>query len=212
VCGQGWVENRAIEVIDTVAYEAPPPALIEETDDSITTELEFRRLAEAAHVAEERFAEKKRRRRRELKGWCALAASVALPMMIAVSVPQRVAEAFPPAARLYVLGGVDVNVRGLEFRNVGQTHTFADGTRVLAVQGEIVNVGHSDLRIPTLKFILNDAAGKPVYDWTLNAATRPIKPGEVTTFVTRVASPPEPATGIEIRFTDSRDSSTNSRS
>ena len=201
VCGQGWIENRAIEIVDALAYD-PPETLIEETPDSVSAELEVMRLAEAAQVAEERFQERQRRRRRERRGWATLAFSILVPVLTVAALPQQVAEAFPPASRIYALAGLDINARGLEFRNVGQKHMLADGTRVLAIQGEIVNVGSREQRIPTLKFILRDGAHQPVYDWTLNSSTRPIKPGETSTFVTRVASPPEPATEIEIRFTD----------
>jgi hypothetical protein len=201
VCGQGWIENRAIEIVDALAYDSPE-TLIEETSDGVSAELEVMRLAEAAQVAEERFQERQRRRRRERRGWAALALSILVPVLTAAALPQQVAEAFPPASRIYALAGLDINVRGLEFRNVGQKHMLADGTRVLAIQGEIVNVGSREQSIPTLKFILRDGAHQPVYDWTLNSSTRPIKPGETSTFVTRVASPPEPATEIEIRFTD----------
>jgi hypothetical protein len=201
VCGQGWIENRAIEIVDALAYDEPA-ILIDETTESASADLEVMRLAEAAHIAEERFAQRQRLRRRERRGWAALALSVLIPVLTAATLPQQVAEAFPPAGRIYALAGVNVNVRGLEFRNVGQKHLLTDGTRVLGIQGEIVNVGSREQRIPTLKFILRDGTKQSVYEWTLNSSTRAIKPGETSTFVTRVASPPEPATEIEIRFTD----------
>lgn len=211
VCGQGWIESRAIDVIEAAEFEPILPAVVAEEDSSISADFEVMRLAEAARLAKERFAEKERLKRRELRGWAILALTVIVPLSLAIALPNRVAEAFPPAARLYVLAGLDINVRGLEFRNVGQKYTLSNGTRVLAIQGEIVNTDDRDRRVPTLKFALKDEQGKSVYDWDLNSTTRPIRPGEVSAFVTRVASPPESASQIEIRFTGPGDSSTNAQ-
>jgi hypothetical protein len=71
---------------------------------------------------------------------------------------------------------------------------------VLAIKGEIVNVAGSERKIPWLLFQLAADDGAEVYRWTLDSGTRPLKSGEATSFVTRVASPPEQASNILIRF------------
>ena len=65
--------------------------------------------------------------------------------------------------------------------------SIIEGVRVLAIQGEIVNVGNRELSIPVVAFTLEDEKMMPVYDWRLVATTRPVKPGEVSTFVTRTS-------------------------
>jgi hypothetical protein len=71
---------------------------------------------------------------------------------------------------------------------------------VLAVKGEIANISGGERKIPWLRFGLKADGGGEVYTWTLDAGARPLKPGEITSFVTRVASPPETAKNLEIRF------------
>ena len=114
-----------------------------------------------------------------LRRWLALAAAVLAPVLVMLLLPQQVARAFPPAMRLYAIAGLDINLRGLEFRNVGQQHLIADNVRVLAIQGEIVNVSGGDRHIPVIQFTLRDARKAAIYEWTLNPATRPIRAGEV---------------------------------
>jgi hypothetical protein len=68
------------------------------------------------------------------------------------------------------------------------------------VRKEIANISGGEKKIPSLRFGLADMAGKEVYQWTLDAGARPLKSGESTSFVTRVASPPEAAKNVQIRF------------
>jgi hypothetical protein len=202
VCGHGWIESRALSIVEPIASHASPPppegGLLHV--DEIIEEREVRRLAQAALAAEAQFAKAKRRRRKELRGWALLTALILSSMGVVLALPNEVARAFPPAQLLYAKAGIAVNALGLEFRNVGQQHSMVDGVRVLAIQGEIVNVANRELSIPVIAFTLKDEKMTAVYDWRLTATTRPVKPGEVSTFVTRVASPPVTARHVEIRF------------
>ena len=47
---------------------------------------------------------------------------------------------------------------------------------------------------------LRDGANQEVYQWQLNTESKPLKPGEAKSFVTRIASPPQAAEAVEIRF------------
>jgi hypothetical protein len=65
----------------------------------------------------------------------------------------------------------------------------------------VVNNALSDHRVPALRFRLKDGAGREVYAWTLNGVgTRALRPGEATSFITRLAAPPLTAREIEISF------------
>jgi len=201
VCGHGWIESRAVSIAEPILSRTtlPPHAGLLHVDE-IIEEREVRRLAQAALAAEAQFASAKRKRRRELRGWALLGALIISSIGVVLALPNEVARAFPPAQLLYARAGIPVNALGLEFRNVGQQHSMVDGIRVLAIQGEIVNVANRELSIPVIAFTLKDEKMTPVYDWRLTATTRPVKPGEVSSFVTRVASPPVTARHVEIRF------------
>ena len=60
-----------------------------------------------------------------------------------------------------------------------------------------IGMAHPQLRA---RFILRDGEAKDVYAWTVDSGVRPLRPGEMTNFTTRVASPPEGAEAVQIRF------------
>jgi hypothetical protein len=207
VCGHSWIESRALQVVEPVIDAGPASAGA--LDGDPFAEREVARLAQAARAAEAKLEANRQRRRKELKGWGLLAGAVAASILAGALAPSELAFYFPPARAIYSELGIEINVAGLEFRNVGQQHSMVDGVRVLAIQGEIVNVGKRERKIPPLAFFLKDDRQKPVYDWRLTSAARPVRPGEVSAFVTRIASPPEAARHIEIRFARTDETGSN---
>jgi predicted Zn finger-like uncharacterized protein len=192
-CGHSWLEGRALAVIE----DAPYPFRTEAFD----AEGEAERIAAAAREVAARAAERRRRRRAALKGWAMLAAAVALPVGVAVASPETVVRAAPIAARLYAKAGIEVNVRGFDIRGAKTQLMLVSDTRVLAVKGEVVNVAAKPRKVPSIRFVLHDAAGREVYAWTLaGVSARELAPGEATSFTSRLASPPALAQEVEIRF------------
>lgn len=193
-CGYGWLESRAIEI------NPEPLALPAVIEHSYEPDSEVRRLVEANREAQEAFAARRARRSRRLAGWSALAAAVLSPLFLAAATPATVVTIAPATAAAYRALGWEVNVYGLDLRRVEMQHMIVDGTRVLAIKGEIANISGGERKIPWLRFGLRTGSGPEVYSWTLDSGARPLKPGEITGFVTRVASPPETAKNVEIRF------------
>jgi predicted Zn finger-like uncharacterized protein len=210
VCGHSWIESRAVSVVDVpVLHEVVPLLPKREAGRDVLTDREVYRLASAAKAAEAKFAAERHRRRKELRGWFLLLGAIAIPALVGLIMPNEIARAVPPARMIYSIAGLDVNVLGLEFRNVGQQRSVINGVQVLAVQGEIVNTARGERTIPRLAFYLKDREQRAVYDWRLDSAARPIRPGETSTFLTRVASPPEVAKYIEIRFAPDGETGSN---
>lgn len=191
-CGYRWTEGRAVQVIDV--SPGPLPARYSESDR------EAERLIEAAQLAREAHIANRRRSIAERRAWACFAAALVLPVMFLAFYPDIVVRAAPAAARLYEKAGIKVNIYGLEVQRVQQEHVIVDGVRVLAIKGEIVNVSDVDRKIPALRFGLRNPGEGELYAWTVESAMRPLRPGEATTFSTRVASPPEAAQKVEIRF------------
>jgi hypothetical protein len=193
-CGHGWLESSAIDVSDVVAGRDPSghPLL----DDP----------------AIEDDAAARRRRRAELRGWSILALVIAVPLALLMLFPDKLAPLLPGAVRLYMAVGLDAGIARFTIRGVEQSHELADGTRLLALRGEVVNSAGSDHRVPDLKFRLKDGAGREVYAWTLKGiATRALRPGEATGFTTRLASPPLTAREVEISFAEAGEIALNPR-
>jgi predicted Zn finger-like uncharacterized protein len=200
-CGHSWIESRALSVVEGPGYPASMPRVLERlSHGDVIAERDIRRLAKAARAADAKLAAAQRKRRQDIRGWSLLALCTMVPLAAAALMPDATMRLFPPSARLYAIAGAEINLRGLEFRNVGQQHRTIDGVRVLAIQGEIVNRSGRSRKIPTLVFHLKDERQQQVYAWELNSTTRPIEPGEASSFVTRIASPPENAREVEIGF------------
>jgi predicted Zn finger-like uncharacterized protein len=195
-CGHRWIESRAVEIYDV----APPRSLPAVIEPQYEPDLDVKRLADAARQAQEEFAAKRRKRLQRLRGWAMLGALTAAPLAAAAAFPATIVSIAPAAIRAYDYAGIPVNIYGLEVRRVEQQHAIVDGQRVLTVKGEVVNVTGRGQKIPWLRFGLLDGAKVDVYHWTLDTGARPLKPGEATQFVTRVASPPEAAKMLQIRF------------
>ncbi len=194
-CRHSWIEGHAVEV-KTVSPRSLPVVM----EQAFEPDQDVRRIMEASREARERFAMKRRQRRQRLRGWAALAAALALPVMLAAIFPETVVRAAPSAIGAYKALGWSVNVYGLDLRRIEIQHLLDKGTRVLAVKGEIANISGGDRKIPWLRFGLDDGGGSELYRWTLDSGARPLRPGEITTFVTRIASPPDGARTVQIRF------------
>ena len=194
-CGHSWLEARAIE-LPAIAKHALPAVI----DYGFEPDMEIRRLVEANRDAEEAFAQRRRQKNKRLTGWAALAAAVTLPLIAAAAFPETIVAAAPATVAAYQAIGKQVNIYGLDLRRIELQHMVVDGTRVLAIKGEIANISGSEQRIPWIRFGLRDTGNAEIYNWTLDAGARPLRPGEITNFVTRVASPPEMAKNVEIRF------------
>ena len=194
-CGHSWIEGLAIEIVDISPRKMP--AVIEH---GFEPDSEVKRLVEASRRAREAFAVKRRQRFGRLRGWAILGACMIAPVAAAASFPELVVSLAPVTVRAYDAVGYSVNIYGLEVRRVEQQHAMIDGVRVLTIKGEISNISGSTQKIPWLRFALNDRQNLEVYNWTLDTGARPLRAGESTSFVTRVASPPETAKNLQIRF------------
>lgn len=194
-CGHSWIESRAVEIVDISPRKVPVVIEHDFEPDS-----EVKRLVEASRRAREAFAVKKRQRLSRLRGWAILGACLIAPVAAAAAFPAVVVGVAPVTMRTYDALGYSVNIYGLEVRRVEQQHAVVDGVRVLTIKGEISNISNSTQKIPWLRFGLKDGQQLEVYNWTLDTGARPLRAGESTNFVTRVASPPETAKNLQIRF------------
>ncbi len=204
-CGHSWLESRATEIAPAPAPRQVPAVI----DHSPEPDQEIRRLVEASRLAQEDFAAKRKVRRKRLAGWAALATAAMAPLAVAFATPELVVKSLPVTVKGYSLIGQDINIYGLELRKLEMQNMSVDGTKVLAIKGEIANTSSSERRIPWLRFGLRAENGAEVYQWTLDTDSRPLRPGEMTNFVTRVAAPPESAEIVEIRFAHANEIGSN---
>jgi predicted Zn finger-like uncharacterized protein len=198
-CGNRWREvPRQLQKYEIVDVPSRSVArVIDYTGDE--PELDVQRLVEAAKSAQEQFAASRRARTKRLSGWASLCVFVTAPFMAAAFMPETVVSAAPITIKAYEKLGYSVNIYGLDIRRIEQEHKTINGARVLMIKGEISNATNDIRKIPWLRFGLSDGK-QELYMWTLDTASRPLRPGETTSFVTRVAAAPELAKNLQIRF------------
>ncbi len=116
-----------------------------------------------------------------------------------------VVRLMPQTASLYKMVGLDVNLRGLVFKDVKVTTETVEGKPVLVIEGVIVGETRKAVEIPRLRFSVRDAQGAEIYAWNTVLEQTVLKPGDHALFRSRLASPPAEGKSIDIRFFNKRD-------
>jgi predicted Zn finger-like uncharacterized protein len=116
-----------------------------------------------------------------------------------------VVQLLPQTATFYKMVGLEVNLRGLMFKDVKLTTETVDGKPVLVIQGVITSETHKPVALPRLRFSVRDEQGAEIYAWNTVLEQSVLKPGEYTRFKSRLASPPPEGRNIDIRFFNKRD-------
>jgi predicted Zn finger-like uncharacterized protein len=116
-----------------------------------------------------------------------------------------VVHLLPQTATFYQMLGLEVNLRGLGFKDVKITRETVDGKPVLVIEGNIVGETHKTVELPRLRFGVLDAHGTEIYAWNAVLEQQALKPGEKAWFKSRLASPPPEGRDIAIRFFNKHD-------
>jgi predicted Zn finger-like uncharacterized protein len=116
-----------------------------------------------------------------------------------------VVRLLPQTAGFYKMVGLDVNLRGLMFKDVKITSETVEGKPVLVIEGVIVGEASKPVELPRLRFSVRDAQGAEIYAWNTVLEQPILKPGEKAWFKSRLASPPPEGRNIDVRFFNKRD-------
>jgi predicted Zn finger-like uncharacterized protein len=148
---------------------------------------------------------KTRSRRRSLLNLAT--ASAAMGALVAALFVWRadVVRLLPQTAGFYRLAGLDVNLRGLLFKDVKVTTETVEGKPVLVIEGVIVGENRKTVDLPRLRFSVRDAHGAEIYAWNTVLEETRLKPGDQAPFKSRLASPPAEGRSIDVRFFNKRD-------
>jgi predicted Zn finger-like uncharacterized protein len=133
---------------------------------------------------------------------CAAMAATVLALMVWRT---DVVRLMPQTASFYKMVGLEVNLRGLTFKDVKLTTENVDGKPVLVVEGVIIDETRKPVELPRLRFIVRDAQGTEIYAWNAVLEQALLKPGDKAWFRSRLASPPAEARSIDVRFLNRRD-------
>ena len=111
----------------------------------------------------------------------------------------------PQTAGFYRLVGLNVNLRGLAFKDIKVSTETVEGKPVLVIEGAIVGETRKAADLPRLRFSVRDAQGAEIYAWNSVLEQAVLQPGERVQFKSRLASPPAEGRNIDIRFFNRRD-------
>ena len=116
-----------------------------------------------------------------------------------------VVRLLPQTATFYRMVGLEVNLRGLMFKDVKITRETVEGKPVLVIEGVITGETRKPVELPRLRFSVRDEHGAEVYAWNAVLEQSVLKPGEHAWFKSRLASPPPEGRNIDVRFFNKRD-------
>jgi predicted Zn finger-like uncharacterized protein len=116
-----------------------------------------------------------------------------------------VVRLLPQTATFYRMVGLEVNLRGLLFKDIKITTETVEGKPVLVIEGVIVGEAKKPVELPRLRFSVRDAQGAEIYAWNAVLEQPVLKPGERAWFKSRLASPPPEGRNIDVRFFNRRD-------
>src|SRR3954468_6540092 len=116
-----------------------------------------------------------------------------------------VVRLLPQTATFYKMAGMEVNLRGLAFKDIKITNETVDGKPVLVIEGTIVGQTRAPVELPRLRFSVRDAQGAEIYAWNAVLEQPVLNPGERAYFKSRLASPPSEGRNIDVRFFNKRD-------
>ena len=111
-----------------------------------------------------------------------------------------VVRLLPQTASFYKMVGLDVNLRGLSFKDVKIATETVEGKPVLVIEGMIVDEARKPVPLPRLRFSVRDAQGAEIYAWNAVLEQSTLNPGEKAWFRSRLASPPAEGRNIDVRF------------
>jgi predicted Zn finger-like uncharacterized protein len=116
-----------------------------------------------------------------------------------------VVRLMPQTAAFYKMAGLEVNLRGVSFKDLKVATETVDGKPVLVIEGMIVSTNRKPVELPRLRFSVRDTQGAEIYAWNMVLDHPVLKPGERATFRSRLASPPAEGRDIDVRFFNRRD-------
>ncbi len=188
-CGNTWfLPPPADAVLPASIVPEPSPAI------SVEDERRERRV--------QLPAVKRSRGRGPLIVWSLVGAAIVAAVWGLIVAQDNVVRLWPPAAKLYAMigRGQPVAGTGLELRKVTPSRGIENGTPILAVDGEVVNVSTVVRDVPKLRVALRDGNDHELQVWTTSVTDQRLLPGASVSFHTTITQPAEAATGVVVSF------------
>jgi predicted Zn finger-like uncharacterized protein len=199
--------DRQTPVVDSPSISSDWPAEAADSDwTSSASDAEFRSPQRASWFGKR--ASRRRLPRGAGKAFLNLPiACAAMGALVLALVIWRVevVRLLPQTATFYKMVGLEVNLRGLLFKDVKITSETLEGKPLLVIEGVITGENRKTVELPRLRFSVRDTQGAEIYAWNSLLEQPVLKPGDYVRFKSRLASPPAEGRSIDIRFFSKRD-------
>jgi predicted Zn finger-like uncharacterized protein len=191
-----------------IGHDEPPAHPIDDAPPLVPP-LEQAPLVEAAageqedietFAARRQRLQSKRKSARRSSRWTAIVLVLVAFNVAVVGARNEVVRFLPQTAGLFAAIGLPVNLRQLKFDAVHIARETEHGVPILVVEGVIVSEASKPVEVPRLRFAARNAAGQEVYTWTMPPDRKMLRPGEKLAFRSRLASPPNDAKDVMVRF------------
>jgi len=126
-------------------------------------------------------------------------------LMTAVGERRPIVKIAPVAARFYAAIGLPVNLRDMALQNIAANLGALDECKVLMIEGTLVNLRDEAAAAPNLRIAVRGADARELYVWTVRAPKNRLGPNEETPFRARLATPPEGAKDVLVKFASAGD-------
>jgi predicted Zn finger-like uncharacterized protein len=117
-----------------------------------------------------------------------------------VIIRDSIVKQAPDLASLFEAVGLEVNLRGLEFRDLRTFQEIEEGRPVLVIEGSIRNIHTKNEPVPAVHLTIRGGDLQEIYAWTVEPRTKILKGLDETRFRTILADPPPGASDIQVRF------------
>jgi hypothetical protein len=131
---------------------------------------------------------------------CVLMASALGAATLLIANRNAIVAQWSPSAIIFSYMGATVNLRGFEITNLRSVLIEEDGQRILTVEGDIKNVGAARLKVPELDLHVRGSMARTLYTWKSPSPRSDLGKGEIMTFRTRLAAPPDGAVAVQVQF------------
>jgi predicted Zn finger-like uncharacterized protein len=211
-CGEIWRAFRAEAVVSEGAFDNE--TLQTETADAGNVESvsspadEDPAAPRGATIIRSKPQKKAKRANplRKLVSWPVAASLIGIALIGgALHQRSRVVANFPQTAKVYAALGMPVNLRGIEIANVRSRLVEDNGVSILVVDGDLKNVAGRKVDVPRLRFAVLGQKGEEIHIWSAQADRPNLNAGEALNFRRRLASPPEGAREVSVRFLTASD-------
>lgn len=132
--------------------------------------------------------------------WGILGGSVLLVLGSGYIFREQITLAWPPAAKLYSLMGLQTAIGNLQLADVSYSQAIQSGRPALTVKGTVRNDGNGEIALPPILVKLRNAAGRDIFQWTYPLPLASLAPGASLAFETILPDPPPEARSLDVTF------------